>query len=62
MLKDSTSGAVVVFALFRATGGSYHLLGVAASIHAGAHEVHAVTQIERVVLQQASGFWEGLVY
>ena len=28
------------------------LLGVAASIHAGAHEVHAVTQIERVVLQQ----------
>lgn len=28
------------------------LLGVAASIHAGAHEGHAVTQIERVVLQQ----------
>lgn len=28
------------------------LLGVAASIHAGAHEGHTVTQIERVVLQQ----------
>ena len=28
------------------------LLGVAASIHAGAHEGHAVTQIEIVVLQQ----------
>lgn len=53
MLKDSTSGAVGCFCAFLGQREDRIIrLGVAASIHAGAHEGHAVTQIEIVVLQQ----------
>ena len=52
MLKDSASGAVLSCAFLGQRDDRIILLGVAASIHAGAHEGHTVTQIERVVLQQ----------
>lgn len=45
-------GKVVINNIYDRTGTKFWSKAMVASIHAGAHEGHAVTQIERVVLQQ----------